>query len=137
MQTCLFWVHSLKCWNRSNCCITIIISPIIDIHNFWNNCFDLLLTHTIHYTWMNVIIFKIFIEWTYWSSFLSLLSFNSNWPKDQNHHFLWRKLSWSSRIKNIEERKTFQKVPFDKQIIQISSGFHHILVLTGLYFFKY
>ena len=40
-------------------------------------------------------------------------------------------------LKDREDRKTFQKVPFDKQIIQISAGVHYILVLTGLYFFKY
>jgi hypothetical protein len=31
-------------------------------------------------------------------------------------------------------RNTFHRVAFNKRIIQISSGFGHILVLTGLYF---
>ena len=31
-------------------------------------------------------------------------------------------------------RNKFHKVPFDKKIIQISTYYDHILVLTGMYF---
>ena len=33
-----------------------------------------------------------------------------------------------------KDKRKFHKVPFDKNIIQISTGFAHTLVLTGLYF---
>ena len=35
-----------------------------------------------------------------------------------------------------DNRSKFHKVPFDKKIIQISTGDYHTLVLTGLYFWQ-
>ena len=38
-------------------------------------------------------------------------------------------------LKNSKTTSTFHKVPFNKKIIQISSGKYHLLVLTGMYIF--